>query len=97
MRPSVDPLFQTALDLEQEQGNDLDLGYDTTVLVLGPVASGKTSVIQNIFAKGPGLAPQFATTATKSISTITGSVCGINMTFIDTPGQQGQSDSCVHV
>ncbi|CAD7697303.1 unnamed protein product [Ostreobium quekettii] len=86
MRPPIDTLFQQALDLEQQQGAASDLGYDTNVLVLGPAAVGKTSLIQNILAPDSGLAPHFATNPTKGIATTTGQVCGLKMTFIDTPG-----------
>ncbi|CAD7694803.1 unnamed protein product, partial [Ostreobium quekettii] len=86
VRPSIEHLFQQALDLEQEQGANSDLGHSATVLVLGPTAVGKTSMIQNILAEGPELAPEFATNPTKGITTMTGQVCGLKMTFIDTPG-----------
>lgn len=73
--------------MNQAAGPDSDLGVNVTVLVIGPVDSGKTSLIRNLLHPGFGLTDDFAPGPTNRISTYDGDVMGVHFTFIDTPGK----------
>ncbi|KAL3827836.1 hypothetical protein ACJIZ3_016638 [Penstemon smallii] len=80
---SLDAAKQTALQLEAEDGNDLD--FSLNILVLGKSGVGKSSTINAILGEEKASIDAFET-GTASAMEILGSVNGVKVKVIDTPG-----------
>ncbi|KAK4482192.1 hypothetical protein RD792_009334 [Penstemon davidsonii] len=80
---SLDAAKQTALQLEAEDGNDLD--FSLNILVLGKSGVGKSSTINAILGEEKSSIDAFET-GTASAMEILGSVNGVKVKVIDTPG-----------
>ncbi|WCJ29980.1 Translocase of chloroplast 90 chloroplastic [Euphorbia peplus] len=70
---------------EQEENNAPELNYSMRILVLGKTGVGKSATINSIFDQAKTMTDAFEP-ATNAIQEITGTVNGVKVTFIDTPG-----------
>ncbi|XP_065849402.1 translocase of chloroplast 90, chloroplastic isoform X2 [Euphorbia lathyris] len=70
---------------EQEASNTPELNYSMRILVLGKTGVGKSATINSIFDQAKTVTDAFEP-ATNTIQEITGTINGVKVTFIDTPG-----------
>ncbi|XP_021296400.1 translocase of chloroplast 159, chloroplastic [Herrania umbratica] len=80
---SLDSAKRTALQLETE-GKD-DLNFSLNILVLGKIGVGKSATINSIFGEDKVSVHAFEP-ATAVVKEITGTVDGVKLRIIDTPG-----------
>lgn len=84
-----------ATALESGEGSNAELPFSCTVMLMGLSGGGKSSIINSLLdQKACAVSPFEA--ATKKVEVVEGSVKGINMRFIDTPGLQLGSSSLRH-
>ncbi|CAJ2634673.1 translocase of chloroplast 90, chloroplastic isoform X2 [Trifolium pratense] len=74
-----------AIANQQEEAGMPQLGFSCRILVLGKTGVGKSATINSIFGQEKAMTNAFQP-ATNCIQEIVGTVNGINITFIDTPG-----------
>ncbi|KAE9602314.1 hypothetical protein Lal_00049866 [Lupinus albus] len=70
---------------QQEVTGIPELDFSCRILVLGKTGVGKSATINSIFDQAKTTTDAFQP-ATNSIQEVTGTINGLNMTFIDTPG-----------
>ncbi|XP_058111737.1 translocase of chloroplast 90, chloroplastic isoform X2 [Magnolia sinica] len=74
-----------AIAAAQEGDGQADLDFSFKILVLGKTGVGKSATINSIFDQSKAATDAFRP-ATKHIQEVVGTVSGIKITFIDTPG-----------
>ena len=91
-RVDVDRLaYQTAQELNSREAPDTKVGVKVKLLVIGMSGVGKSQLINSLLDK-PAMGTNAFRPATKGIKVVKGTVKGIEMVLIDTPGLQASSD-----
>ncbi|KAJ4845051.1 hypothetical protein Tsubulata_010846 [Turnera subulata] len=83
-----------AVAAEQEASGTPKLNFSIRILVLGKTGVGKSATINSIFDQTKAMTNAFRP-ATKSIKEVVGTVNGVKVTFVDTPGLLPSSTSNV--
>lgn len=75
-------------ELAEAQSSDQPLPFACTVMVIGMSGVGKSATINSVLDADEAAPTNAFETSTKGIREVTGTVAGVRVKFIDTPGLQ---------